>query len=712
MTQPQPGQDSAAGNTDSAGESTDGAGESTDSAGGNSALLRLAAMFRRERFGLAAVAALCVLATGCSAVGPALLGAATNIVFSGVVSKLVPAGATRAQAIVMLRARGQGQLADIFAAMNVAPQAGVAVTRLAPVLTFAAAAYALSAVLGWAQARVLTGVTQRTASRLRQEVEDKLARVPLRYFDRHPHGDILSRVANDVDNIDTAFNEVLGQLPGMAITLLGAIGFMCWLSPLLAVFSLATVPVMLVAAAMIARRSKSRFEAQWEHTGNVTALAEESYTGHAIAQAFGQQALMEEEFRRENQRLTHASFRAQFLAGVIQPVTVFFGNLNYVVIAAVGGFWIAAGAISLGAVQAFIQYSRQLTSTVTQFASQLNLIQSGLASAERVFEFLDTPEEAPLAGLPRRLASPLGSAAGGVRFQNVCFRYAPDTPLIEDLTLDAAPGQTVAIVGPTGAGKTTVVNLLVRFYEIDSGQILLNGADYRDLSRDEVRRHFGMVLQDTWLFSGTIRDNIAYGRHAVSDAEVEAAARAAYVDDFVATLPRGYATVLDADASALSAGQKQLLTIARAFLADPGILILDEATSSVDTRTEALIQSAMAKLRSGRTSFVIAHRLSTVREADTIVVMDGGRVVEQGTHDDLLRRRGTYYGLYNSQFAKREDSRALPGRSAAVPGQFPAFNCHSRAVERGTRYWRYDALLHPKYQEVSILSAAGYEYRQ
>jgi ATP-binding cassette subfamily B protein len=642
-------------------------------------------MFWPERAALAVVAGLCALSIGLSVAGPALLGSATNIVFSGVVSKLVPADATRAQAIAALRAHGQGQLADIFAAMDIAPHAGIAIARLGAVLGLAAAAYALSAALSWAQAYLLAGITQRTAYRLRQQVEDKLARVPLRYFDRHPHGDILSRVANDVDNIDTAFEEVLGQLPALAFTTLGTIGIMFWFSPLLAAASLACIPVILVAGALIVGRAKSRFDAQWEHTGNLTALAEEGFSGHALVQAFGQQARMEEEFRRENQRLTHASFRAQFLSIVIQPVTVLVGNLNYVVIAVIGGYWVATGAISLGVVQAFIQYARQLTSAVTQFASQLNLLQSGLASAERVFEFLDTPEEPPLPGLAGagEAASVTGAPpARGVRFDGVCFRYDPDTPLIEDFTLEAAPGQMVAIVGPTGAGKTTVVNLLVRFYEISSGQILLDGTDYRDLSRDEVRRCFGMVLQDTWLFGGTIRDNIAYGRHDATDEEVEAAARAAHVDDFVATLPDGYATVLDADASELSAGQKQLLTIARAFLADPGILILDEATSSVDTRTEALIQSAMTRLRSGRTSFVIAHRLSTVRDADTIVVMDSGRVAEQGAHDDLLDRRGAYYDLYNSQFAKTENSRALPGSPAAL-GQWRAFNCCARAVERG-----------------------------
>jgi ABC-type multidrug transport system fused ATPase/permease subunit len=636
---------------------------------------RLAAMLWPERGRLAVMAVFCLLSVSASVAGPALLGEAANIVFSGVVSKLAPAAASREQAIAALRAHGQGQLADIYAAMNIAPHAGIAVARLGTVLGLAAGAYGLSLALSYAQAYVLAGASERTVYRLRERIEDKLARLPLSFFDRQPHGDVISRVVNDVDNIASNLEEVLGQLPAMLFTTLGVIGIMFWFSPLLATFSLAAIPVILAAGGLIASRSKSRFEAQWKHTGNLTALAEENFTGLALVQAFGRQEQAEEDFRQENQRLTRASFGAQFLSGGILPLTVFVGNLNYVGIAAIGGYWVATGAISFGTVQAFIQYSGQLTGRATQFASQLNQVQSGLASAKRVFEFLDTPEEVPLPGLTRAAVSPNGraslngsarangsanarageSAARAVRFQDVCFRYDPDTPLIEDFTLEAAPGQTVAIVGPTGAGKTTVVNLLVRFYEIDSGRILLDGVDYRDLSRDEVRRCFGMVLQDTWLFGGTVRDNIAYGRHDASDGEIEAAARAAHAHDFIATLPCGYTTVLDDDASVLSVGQKQLLAIARAFLTDPAILILDEATSSVDTRTEALIQSGMARLRAGRTSFVIAHRLSTVRDADAIVVMAGGRVVEQGTHDDLIGRRGAYYDLYSSQFAKTEN---------------------------------------------------------
>jgi len=415
------------------------------------------------------------------------------------------------------------------------------------------------------------------------------------------------------------------------------------------VVSLVTIPLAILITLVIAKRSQVQFAAQWKRTGALNGLVEETHTGHGLVQVFGRRPATIEEFGQQNRRLYEASFRAQFLSGIIQPTMQFLSNLNYVVIAVVGGYRVASGTMSLGDVQAFIQYSRQFTMPITQIAAQMNMLQSGLASAERVFEFLNAPEEsADVVPAPDR--RPLAPAAGQVSLENVSFRYEPDEPLIEDFTLDVAPGQSIAIVGPTGAGKTTLVNLLVRFYEIDAGAIRLDGVDYRELTRDEVRRAFGMVLQDTWLFEGSIRDNIAYGREGATDEEIIEAAKAAHVDHFVRTLPDGYATRLDADASNFSSGQKQLLTIARAFLASPPILILDEATSNVDTRTEVLIQEAMARLRHGRTSFVIAHRLSTIRNADTIIVMDAGRIVEHGDHDQLLASRGLYYSLYNSQF--------------------------------------------------------------
>ena len=435
------------------------------------------------------------------------------------------------------------------------------------------------------------------------------------------------------------------------LTIVGVLGMMFWISPLLAAVSAVTIPLAILITFLIARRSQVEFAAQWDQTGSLNGLVEETHTGHALIQLFGRRTAAIDEFGRQNRSLYDASFRAQFLSGVIQPTMQFLSNFNYVVVAVLGGYMVASGSLWLGDVQAFIQYSRQFTMPLTQIASQMNMLQSGMASAERVFEFLDADEEAP-DHLPAGRAVPAPQAAGEVNLEHVCFRYEPDKPLIEDFNLHVSPGQTVAIVGPTGAGKTTMVNLLVRFYEIDSGSIILDGISYLDLTRDEVRQSFAMVLQDTWLFAGTIRSNIAYGQPGATDEEIAAAAEVAYVDDFVRTLPDGYDTLLDEDASNLSSGQRQLLTIARAFLANPSILILDEATSNVDTRTEVLIQGAMARLRQGRTSFVIAHRLSTIRDADTIVVMDQGLIVEQGSHAELLAHQGLYYYLYHSQFTE------------------------------------------------------------
>src|SRR3984885_1685597 len=623
---------------------------------------RLLARLRPDWPRLAIAVVYSVISVSFLILGPRILGAATNILFDGFVSKHLPAGVTQAQVITERRARGEGRLADMLSAMNLTPGTGAKLTRVGQLLGLAALAYTLSAIFAWAQGYVLSGIAQRTVFGLRQAVEEKLARLPLRYFDRHPHGDILSRVTNDIDNLSTTLQQGLSQLLTSVLTVTGVLGMMFWISPLLAAVSLVTIPLTIGVTLIIARRSKTRFVDQWKKTGELNSLVEESHAGHELLLAFGQQQTMNEEFDRENKQLYEATFRAQLLSGVIQPAVQFIGNLNYVIIAAFGGFQVTTGALSLGDVQAFIQYSRRFTSPILQIASQMNQLQSGLASAERVFDFLDTPEECAVGvgGVALPLARQQVAAPGStertpvarrLRLESVCFRYDRDTPLIEDFTLEAGPGQTIAIVGPTGAGKTTIVNLLMRFYEIDSGRILLDGTDYQDLSRDQVRGCYGMVLQDTWLFAGTIRDNIAYGRKGASDEEIVAAGQAAYIDHFARTLPDGYATVLDGEASSISAGQRQLLTIARAFLANPGILILDEATSNVDTRTEILIQDAMRRLRSGRTSFVIAHRLSTIRDADTIVVMDAGRIVEQGSHQLLLSYRGFYHHLYHSQFA-------------------------------------------------------------
>ncbi len=609
-------------------------------------LRRLLSRLRNERLVLAVVLVSGVVSVGFSVLGPKLLGNATTLVFAGAVGSQLPAGTTQDEAVAALRQRGDNQLADMLAGMDVIPGEGVDVGALATLLWVVAAVYLLSSFAGWVQGYLMAGVTQRVVYRLRDEVERKLARLPLTYFDSHPRGDLLSRVTNDIDNVSTTLQQVLTQLVTAALTVVGVLGMMLWISPLLALLSLLVVPLSFVVTMAIARRSQKHFVAQWEWTGTLNGHVEEMYTGHDVVKVFGRQQAAIEQFDRYNENLYDAAYRAQFISGIIQPAMTFIGNLNYVAIAVIGGLRVASGSMPLGDVQAFIQYSKQFTMPITQVASVVNLMQSGVASAERVFELLDADEQS---GDPDT-ATRIDTTRGSVRFSHVDFRYRPDTPLITDLSLVAEPGETIAIVGPTGAGKTTLVNLLMRFYDVDAGSITIDGVDTRLMTREDVRRCFGMVLQDTWLFTGTIRDNIAYGRPAATAEEVVAAAEAAHLDHVVRTFPDGYDTVLDDDASNLSAGERQLVTIARAFLADAPILILDEATSSVDTRTEVLVQRAMARLRAGRTSFVIAHRLSTIRDADTILVMESGRIVEQGSHDDLLGARGAYHALYTSQF--------------------------------------------------------------
>jgi ATP-binding cassette subfamily B protein len=613
-------------------------------------LRRLGRRLAPERLKLVLALVMGVASVGFVVAGPQILGSATNVLFDGLVSKRLPLGTTKAQALELLRAGGHRQLADMLQSMTITPGVGVNITRMGTILLFAVLVYAVGSLFNYALGYIMAGVTQRTVRRLREGIEEKLGRLPLAYFDSHPHGDVLSRVTNDIDNLTTTVQQGLSQLMTSVLTVLGVLGMMFWISPLLAVVSLVVIPLALATTALVARRSQRHFASQWRATGELNGLVEETHTGHELVQVYGRTAAVVSQFDSQNRALYESSFRAQFLSGIIQPTLQIVANLNYVAIAVIGGYRVASGLLSLGAVTAFIQYSRQFTMPLTQIASQMNLLQSGVASAERVFEFLDAPDETPDGPRERRLDL-VETSGASVVFDHVSFRYDSAVPLIEDFTLEVGPGSTVALVGATGAGKTTIVNLLVRFYEISGGRLLLNEVDYRELTRDEVRRHFGMVLQDTWVFSGTIRENIRYGREDASDDEVVEAARRARVDAFVRSLPEGYDTVLDDDASHLSAGQRQLLTIARAFLADQSVLILDEATSNVDTRTEVLIQEAMGQLRRGRTSFVIAHRLSTIRDADVIVVMDHGQIVEQGSHDELLDRGGVYADLYASQFA-------------------------------------------------------------
>jgi len=541
-----------------------------------------------------------------------------------------------------------GEATNVIVAGILPGASGVDMAALAEVLLRLVGVYVLSALLAWAQSWIMAGVTQRSVYRLRELVDAKLGRLPLRTFDGRPRGELLSRVTNDIDNIGQVLQQSLTQLITAILTIVGVLVMMISISPLLAVVSLLAVPLSMVVTQIIAWRSQPQFRKQWASTGALNGHIEEMHTGPAIVQVFGRQDEAIATFEAENEQLYQASYRAQFISGLIQPALNIVSNLNYVAICVIGGLQVTAGAMTLGDVVAFIQYARQFTFPILQTASIANVLQSAVASAERVFELLDESEEVPDPVAP----TVLPDVRGAVAFEDVSFRYLPEQPLITDLSLDVRPGATIAIVGPTGAGKTTLVNLLMRFYDVDDGRITLDGSDIRDLTRDQLRSSFGMVLQDTWLFHGTIRDNIAYGRVDASEAEIVAAAEAAHVDHFVRTLPEGYETLIDDDATNLSAGEKQLLTIARAFLADPPMLILDEATSSVDTRTEVLIQRAMRRLMEGRTTFVIAHRLSTIRDADTILVMEAGRIVEQGSHDELLERRGAYFELYRSQFVE------------------------------------------------------------
>jgi len=612
-------------------------------------LKRLLNELQSERKIITGVIALITTSVTIGAFGPKILGRATNYIFYGYLGHMLPGGISKETAVAALNPNGQTQFAQMLNNSIVIPGVGVDFGAIARIIGLATFLYLISSLFSWIQGYLMAGVTNRTLYRLRRNAEEKIGRLPLSYFDTQSRGDLLSRVTNDIDNIGNSLQQGLSQILNSVLTVLSVLAMMIWISPTLALISLIAIPLSMFASIFIAKKSQKQFIAQWDWTGKLNGHVEEMHTGHSLVKVFGRREQAITDFTTLNEKLFESSFKAQFISGVIQPVTQLVNNLIYVAIAVLGGYRVATGSMSLGDVQAFIQYSRQFGMPLAQIAGLMNVVQSGVASAERLFELLDAEEE---------ISDPvefkeIGRAKGRIEFKKVAFRYVADQPLLEKFNLKVKPGQTVAIVGPTGAGKTTLVNLMMRFYDIWEGQILLDGVDIRDFKRDDLRRQFGMVLQDTWLFSGTMRENIGYGSSHPTDDAVEEAAKAANIDHFLRALPQGYDSLLTDDNSTVSNGERQLLTIARAFMADPAILILDEATSSVDTRTEVLVQQAMAKLRQGRTSFVIAHRLSTIRDADVILVMDKGGLVEQGTHEELMASKGFYYDLYASQF---EDS--------------------------------------------------------
>ncbi|MET0975765.1 MAG: ABC transporter ATP-binding protein [Leifsonia sp.] len=635
---------------------------------------RLIGLLKPHRVAFTFVSLLGALGVVLTVIAPKVLGEATNIIFEGVVSAQLPAGVTQAEVVAGLRAEGRTDQANMIAAMNITPGEGVDFVRLSQVLMFALALYLVASVLSWVQGYVINIIMMRTMFRLRESVEAKINRLPLSYFDKVQRGELISRVTNDIDNITQTMQQSLSTVITSVLTVVGVLIMMFSISWQLSIVALISLPLMGVIFGIIGPKSQKAFGMQWRKVGRLNARVEESFSGHALVKVFGREEDAMAKFKAENEELYQASFKAQFLSGMIMPGMMFIGNLTYVGIAVLGGLMVASGQLRLGDVQAFIQYSQQFTQPLSELGGMAAVVQSGTASAERVFELLDEEEQEPDAA-----DAPVPADGDGtISFENVAFSYTPDRPLIRDLSFSVKPGQTVAIVGPTGAGKTTLVNLIMRFYELNGGRILLDGQDIADLRRHDVRSRTGMVLQDPWLFAGTIRENIRYGHQSASDEDIVAAARATYVDRFVHSLPEGYDTVLDEDASNVSAGEKQLITIARAFVAAPSVLILDEATSSVDTRTELLLQHAMAALRNGRTSFVIAHRLSTIRDADLILVMEHGDIVEQGSHEELIKREGAYYRLYNSQFQGATD---IDAEFEAVTGSLSSHDADRSEAE-------------------------------
>jgi ATP-binding cassette subfamily B protein len=622
---------------------------------------RLLGLLAPWKWSFAFVSVLGALGVVLTVIAPRVLGEATNIIFEGFISRQLPEGVTKAQAVEGLRASGQNDFANIVEAATLVPGEGIDFVRLSQVVVFALLLYIAASVLSWVQGYVVNVIMVRAMWMLREDVEAKVHRLPLAYFDRVQRGELISRVTNDIDNITQTMQQSLSSALTSVLTVVGVLVMMFSISWQLALVALVSLPFMAVIFGVIGPRSQAAFGVQWKKVGRLNARVEESFSGHALVKVFGREKDASEKFRAENEDLYDAAFKAQFLSGMIMPGMMFVGNLTYVGIAVLGGLMVTSGQLRLGDVQAFIQYSQQFTQPLSQLGGMAAVVQSGTASAERVFELLDADEQQPDAAD----APPAQDGDGTIAFEHVSFSYNPERPLIRDLSFTVEPGQTVAIVGPTGAGKTTLVNLIMRFYELDGGRILLDSQDIARLTRHDVRARTGMVLQDPWLFAGTIRDNIRYGRQTATDDEIMDAAKATYVDRFVHSLPDGYDTLLDEEASNVSAGEKQLITIARAFVAQPSVLILDEATSSVDTRTELLLQHAMAALRLGRTSFVIAHRLSTIRDADLILVMEHGDIVEKGTHDELIASHGAYWRLYNSQFEQASSDAGTPSEVGA-----------------------------------------------
>jgi ATP-binding cassette, subfamily B, multidrug efflux pump len=591
-------------------------------------LKRLLSYFLPEKIRMLIVLGAAILGSIFNIIGPKILGLATTKLFNNLIASYIV------------------QVRNTAFPLHPSPVPGIEFGYIGKIILILIGLYIVSAIFIFIQQYLMAGVAQRTIYKLRKEVDEKLSRLPLKYFDGRTHGEILSRAVNDMDNISSTLSQSVTQLITSTVTIVGVLVMMLSISFVLTLIVLLTLPLSIFIVIGIAKRSQDYFRKQQKSLGDLNGHVEEMYSGHKIVKAFGHENKAINEFTNLNEKLYDAGWKAQYVSGIIMPLMRFVGNIGYVLTAVTGGIMVTQGTISLGDVQAFIQYSNQFTMPITQLANIANVIQSAIASAERVFELLDEEEQVKETENPPIIKDPKGS----VEFKHVRFGYSKDKILISDMNIKVKPGQMIAIVGPTGAGKTTLVNLLMRFYEVESGKILVDNVNITQLKRADLRRMFGMVLQDTWLFHGTLRDNIAYGKDLASEEEIIRASKAAYADHFIRTLPDGYKMVLNEDATNISQGQKQLLTIARAFLADPEILILDEATSSVDTRTEMLIQKAMSELMKGRTNFVIAHRLSTIRDADLILVMNHGSIIEQGTHKELLAANGFYADLYNSQF--------------------------------------------------------------